>query len=41
MQINRLSEQLEKARLEVLTLETFILMLMESGTRNHGKNLIR
>ena len=26
-------------RLEVLILETFILVLMESGTKSHGKNL--
>ena len=30
----------EKVRLEVLTLETFILVLMGSGTKNHGKNSI-
>ena len=26
--------------LEVLNLETFVLVLMESGTKSHGKNLI-
>ena len=26
-------------RLEVLILETFILKLMKSGTKNHGENL--
>ena len=26
--------------MEVLILETFILVLLESGTKNHGKNLI-
>ena len=25
---------------EVLILETFILVLLESGTKNHGRNLI-
>ena len=27
-------------RLEVLILETFILMLIKNRTKNHGKNLI-
>ena len=26
--------------LEVLNLETFVLVLVESGTKSHGKNLI-
>ena len=30
----------KKVRLEVLILETFILVLMESGTENREKNLI-
>ena len=30
----------KKVRLKVLILETFILALMGSGTKNHGKNLI-
>ena len=29
-----------KVRLEVLILETFIPVLMESGTKSDGKNLI-
>ena len=33
-------EKLEKGRLEEFILETFILVLIESGTENHGKNLI-
>ena len=33
-------EVLKKLRLEVLPLETFILVLMEIGTKSHGKNLI-
>ena len=31
---------LEKVRLEEHILETFILVLMENGTKNHGKNVI-
>ena len=38
VQIKRLSKLLEKARLEEHILETFILVLMESGTESHGKN---
>ena len=33
-------EELKKVRLAVLILETFILVLLESGTENHEKNLI-
>ena len=33
-------EKLEKRRLEEFILETFILVLIESGNENHGKNLI-
>ena len=33
-------EIIKKVRLEVLILETFILVLMESGTENREKNLI-
>ena len=33
-------EVLEKVHLEVLILETSILVLLESGTKNHGKNWI-
>ena len=33
-------EVLEKVHLEVLILETSILVLLESGTKNHGKNSI-
>ena len=40
VQIKRLLKQLKKARLEVLILERFILVLMESGTENHGNNSI-
>ena len=40
VQIKRLFKQLEKVRLEVLILETLILVLMRSGTKNCGKNSI-
>ena len=40
MQIRRLLKQLEKARLEKHISETFILILMGSGTKSHGKNSI-
>ena len=33
-------EVIKEVRLVVLILETFILVLMGSGTKNHGKNLI-
>ena len=33
-------EIIKKVRLEVLILETFILVLIESGTENREKNLI-
>ena len=33
-------EVINKVRLEVLILETFILVFMESGTENRRKNLI-
>ena len=33
-------EVLKEMGLVVLLLETFILVLMGSGTENHGKNLI-
>ena len=33
-------EIIKKVRLEVLILETFMLLLMKSGTKNHGKNSI-
>ena len=33
-------EAIKEGGLEVLILETFILVLMENGTKNHGKNLI-
>ena len=36
----RLLKELEKVRLEVLILETFILVLMGSGIKNRGKNSI-
>ena len=32
-------EKKKKVHLEVLILETFILVLMRSGTKIHGKNL--
>ena len=32
-------KQLEKVRLEVLLLETFILVLIENSTKIHGKSL--
>ena len=31
---------IKEGRLEEHILETFILVLLESGTKNHGKNLI-
>ena len=36
----KLIEVIKEGGLEVLILETFILVLLESGTKNHGKNLI-
>ena len=33
-------EIIKKIRLEVNILETFIIVLMRSDTKNHGKNLI-
>ena len=33
-------KKLEKVGLEVLILETLILVLMKNGTKIHGKNLI-
>ena len=33
-------EVIKEGAFEVLILETFILVLLESGTENHGKNLI-
>ena len=33
-------EVIKEGAFEVLILETFILMLIRNGTRNHGKNLI-
>ena len=33
-------EIIKEWRLEVLILETFILILMGSGAKNHGKSLI-
>ena len=33
-------EIIKEGALVVLILETFILMLIRSGTKNHGKNLI-
>ena len=38
--VKRLLKSLKKLRLEKRILEVFILMLMGSGTKNHGKNLI-
>ena len=38
--LNRLFKQLNNVRLEEQILETFILVLLESGIKNHGKNLI-
>ena len=40
VQIRRLLKWLEKVHLEVLIIETFILVLLEIGTKNHGKNSI-
>ena len=34
------TEITREVRLEVLTLETFILALMDSGTKSRGKKLI-
>ena len=34
------AEVIKEGALEVLILETFILALIRSGTKNHGKNLI-
>ena len=33
-------EVIKEGVLEVLILETFILVLLERGTKSHGKNLI-
>ena len=33
-------EIIKKVHLEELILETFILVLMVNGTKNHGKNLM-
>ena len=33
-------EVIKEGVLEVLILETYILVLLESGKENHGKNLI-
>ena len=38
--LNRLLKQLNNVRLEEHILEAFILVLLESGIKNHGKNLI-
>ena len=32
-------EVIKKVRLEVLILETFILVFKENGTKGHGKNV--
>ena len=37
---NKTSVEVIKEGAKVLILETFILVLLESGTKNHGKNSI-